>query len=176
MSNPGDVADQLRRGLSALAETDATDTKEQLVVSSPPPRRRDPRRSPARPPEVRRAVQELLEQVGLASPGPDRLRLEDVNGAALEVDPNHGVVIGRVPGPGRISVLLADVSRDHAAVRHGTGGGRGWYAIDLGSTNGSQLVRGGVMIALPPNCEVELSDGDTVEIPRGTPFARVRIG
>ena len=63
-----------------------------------------------------------------------------VGGRALEV-PARGVVLGRQPGPAGIVVEDPSVSRRHTLVRRT---GTGVVVADLGSTNGTVVVRGGV--------------------------------
>lgn len=105
------------------------------------------------------------------------LTLDD--GGVIEIR-GSGILLGRDPaptpgGPRLVPVAIADpsmsVSKTHLAVIRA---GAGLVAIDLGSTNGSAIVRAGVEHPLTPREQVALRDDDTIRL--GDRHARLRIG
>ena len=79
--------------------------------------------------------------VGAAAPA-TKLAIS-AGGRVLSV-PGEGVVLGRRPGPGGVIVDDGEVSREHArVVWHGTE----ICVVDLGSTNGTVVVRGEQQLA-----------------------------
>ncbi|MCP2635288.1 RDD family protein [Microbacterium sp. HD4P20] len=119
-----------------------------------------------------------------ASPNGDGPPLQTVvvtldTGEDISVD-GLGILIGRDPalvpnGPALRLVAIADptksVSKTHLAiVRSGTA----VVVIDLGSTNGSALLRDGAERTLGPHEQVALRNGDTIRL--GDRHARIRIG
>ncbi|WP_194409237.1 RDD family protein [Microbacterium cremeum] len=105
------------------------------------------------------------------------LTLDD--GGVIEIR-GSGILIGRDPAsspgdPRLVPVALADpsmsVSKTHLAVIRA---GADLVAIDLGSTNGTAIVRKGVEHPLTPREQVALRDDDTIRL--GDRHARLRIG
>lgn len=105
------------------------------------------------------------------------LTLDD--GGVIEIR-GSGILLGRDPAPSPgdprlVPVAIADpsmsVSKTHLAVIRA---GAGLVAIDLGSTNGSAIVRAGVEHSLTAREQVALRDDDTIRL--GDRHARLRIG
>lgn len=105
------------------------------------------------------------------------LTLDD--GGVIEIL-GSGILLGRDPAPSPgdprlVPVAIADpsmsVSKTHLAVVRS---GAGLVAIDLGSTNGSAIVRAGVEHSLTAREQVPLRDDDTIRL--GDRHARLRIG
>ena len=131
-----------------------------------PARRSQPAPAPAPP-----HAPALAREVAAA------LTLDD--GGVIEIR-GSGILLGRDPAPSPgdprlVPVAIADpsmsVSKTHLAViRAGTG----LVAIDLGSTNGSAVVRAGVEHPMTAREQVALRDDDTIRL--GDRHARLRIG
>jgi hypothetical protein len=129
---------------------------------------------PLVPPPVAPAAAPATAPVPLATPDATP-SLRSVSRALLVVDGRvggaigEGVVLGRNPtatGDAR-AVAIADIGREiskvHLAVRLDADG-RVW-ADDLGSTNGSTLVRAdGTAVPLAPGTEQEIGIGDVVRL------------
>lgn len=101
------------------------------------------------------------------------------SGEVIEIR-GSGILLGRDPAPSPgdprlVPVAIADpsmsVSKTHLAVIRA---GAGLVAIDLGSTNGSAIVRAGVEHSLTAREQVALRDDDTIRL--GDRHARLRIG
>lgn len=101
------------------------------------------------------------------------------NGEEVRVE-SPGILIGRDPAliPGGPALALAaitdptkSVSKTHLAIMRS---GTAVVAIDLGSTNGSSLLRDGSERTLGPHEQVALRTGDTIRL--GDRHARIRIG
>ncbi|WP_106816744.1 RDD family protein [Microbacterium timonense] len=91
-----------------------------------------------------------------------------------------GILVGRDPaapdtGPRLDPIAITDpsmsVSKTHLAILRSGGG---LVVIDLGSTNGSALLRDGTERPLAPREQVELRSGDTIRL--GDRHASIRIG
>uniref|UniRef100_UPI0013E38F1C FHA domain-containing protein n=1 Tax=Microbacterium sp. CPCC 204701 TaxID=2493084 RepID=UPI0013E38F1C len=128
-----------------------------------PARRSQPDPAPAVTPAVTEASADLT--------------LDD--GGVIEIV-GSGILIGRDPAtspgePRLVPVAIADpsmsVSKTHLAVLRVDAG---LVAIDLGSTNGTAIVRSGAERELTPREHVALRDGDTIRL--GDRHARLRIG
>ena len=101
------------------------------------------------------------------------------NGETIAVE-GGGLLIGRSPAaaPGEHGMGLyalpddaKSVSKTHLALVRS---GNALIAVDRASTNGSSLVRGGIVRALLPGEGVETADGDTIRF--GDRSAEVMIG
>ena len=99
--------------------------------------------------------------------GPAGLRLL-VDGRELDV-PAGGAVLGRQPGPAGILVADSCVSRRHARVRPT---GAGMAVADLGSTNGTVVVRGEVRIDATRE-DTAIADGDLIMTANGVLLAQI---
>lgn len=135
-----------------------------LIPDAEPP-------APARQPQPAPAPAPAARGVSAA------LTLDD--GEVIEIR-GSGILLGRDPAPSPgdprlVPVAIADpsmsVSKTHLAVIRA---GAGLVAVDLGSTNGSAIVRAGVEHSLTARQQVALRDDDTIRL--GDRHARLRIG
>lgn len=115
---------------------------------------------------------QLLGSGGSAVPGRNvtvdgDLCLE-VSGQRFNVTAD-GADLGRNPEPGGIRVADPRVSRQHARFVHVE---EGLAVVDLGSTNGTSILRGDQRIAVASN-PVVLAPGDRVATLNGVPLAEV---
>ena len=104
------------------------------------------------------------------------MRVEDgyLTGSPHWIDPaSEGACIGALAcGAGDVTDVAPDVSAEHAWV--GRDAARGcWTVRDLGSTNGTEVVRAsdGARVRLEPGAEAELHPGDELRLGASTAFA-----
>ncbi len=91
-----------------------------------------------------------------------------VGGQTLTV-PAQGVVLGRQPGPAGIVVADGSVSRRHARIHLN---GTGIAVVDLGSTNGTLVVRGESLARAGPE-GTPATAGDRIVTANGVLLAEV---
>lgn len=144
-------------------------------AAAPAPARRVP--APASAPAP--ATPQASAPQAAAGPSTPAIVLTLDNGEEVRVD-GPGILIGRDPAliPGGPALALAaitdptkSVSKTHLAIMRS---GTAVVAIDLGSTNGSVLLRDGSERTLGPHEQVALRTGDTIRL--GDRHARIRIG
>ena len=124
------------------------------------------------------APSHLAAQDDPESAGAGVARLIFSSGEVVEVD--RAVVIGRAPAAGRVSpeeelrlVTVPsphhEISATHLEVRPGTGADQGSAVVtDLGSTNGTVLVRPGLPAEdLRPGIAVQVASGATIDLGEG---------
>ena len=173
------VASAPARGGSAwvpprLLPDEEADAAAPAAAAAPAPARRVPApvSAPAPAPDLaspRRAADSSAPAVVLTLDNGEDVRVEGA-----------GILIGRDPAliPGGPALALAaitdptrSVSKTHLAIMRS---GTAVVVIDLGSTNGSALLRDGSERTLGPHEQVALRSGDTIRL--GDRHARIRIG
>lgn len=147
----------------------------QAAAPAPAPARRVP--APASAPAP--ATPQASTSQAASGPSTPGIVLTLDNSEEVRVE-GAGILIGRDPAliPGGPALALAaiidptkSVSKTHLAIMRS---GTAVVAIDLGSTNGSSLLRDGSERTLGPHEQVALRTGDTIRL--GDRHARIRIG
>lgn len=191
-SDDADLINQLREALGSPARDDPGSDTESVPVDDPVEESSDAQAQAAADdppvrtgPTVSQAALDIADSIlGIresSSSAPDNRRsapgvmAEDicliVAGEEVSV-PRGGVVLGRQPGPAGVIVANSHISRRHMSLMPTEGG---VSVSDLGSTNGTVIVRGGDQVEVGAT-PTPVEPGDTILTTDGVHIADVVSG